>query len=230
MKQVYYAVLLCIPLAACGGTDARQAASKAGAAYQSEALPLATTLVYDCNGFDFIARLGPGEMAVWLPDQYVVLSQVRSASGTTYEEGDITFWRDGENAMLTIADAQYLNCQLQPQRVPWEDARRRGVAFRAIGNEPGWYIEVRSNHDMLFVSDFGMQRVVIPSQGEERAGDVRVFQGNSDVHTLRLEILEQRCADTMSGEVFPNNAVVTFDSIRYQGCGQFLDYPWQEGP
>ena len=29
--------------------------------------PLAKTLVYDCNGFEFVTRLGPGEMALWLP-------------------------------------------------------------------------------------------------------------------------------------------------------------------
>jgi len=221
-------LFLGISLSACSWTGSERGQANEANGYEPDKRPLATTLVYDCNGFDFIARLGPGEMAVWLPDQYVVLSQVRSASGTQYAEGDIVFWSKGENAMLSVGDQQYLNCQLQPHRVPWEDARRRGVDFRAVGNEPGWHVEVRGGEEILFVTDYGMQRVVVPQRGQGKVGSARVYQGSTALHSVRVDILDQDCVDTMSGETFPNDVAVTLDDTLYHGCGQFLDYPWQD--
>ncbi len=49
--------------------------------------PVGKTLVYECAGYEFIARTGPGEMAVWMEDQYLVLSRQYSASGEKYVEG-----------------------------------------------------------------------------------------------------------------------------------------------
>ena len=82
-----HAWVLSILLTACGGDDARRSQSADGAANVSEDQPLATTLVYECSGYKFIARRGAGEMALWLEDSYVVLPQVVSDSGTVYEAG-----------------------------------------------------------------------------------------------------------------------------------------------
>jgi len=221
-------LLLCFSLAGCAGTSVLQPLAADEPELQPDERPLATTLVYDCAGYEFVARLGPGEMALWLPDQYVVLPQVRSASGTLYEDGDISFWSKGDDAMLTVVDQMYQNCHLQPQRVPWEDARRRGVDFRAIGNEPGWYLEIQSGKQLLFVYGFGVQRALVPDPAEETTDTARVYSGVSGGRELQVEILAQACADTMSGEQFPNRVVVTFDDTRYEGCGQDLEYLWEE--
>ena len=130
--------------------------------------------------------------------------------------------------MLTVVDQMYQDCHLQPQRVPWEDARRRGVDFRATGNEPGWHLEIQSGKQLLFVSGYGMQRVLVPDPTEEKTDAARVYSGVSGGRELQVEILEQACADTMSGEQFPNRVVVTFDDTRYEGCGQDLEYLWEE--
>jgi putative lipoprotein len=221
-------LLLCLPLAGCAASDMLQPLSADEPDLQPDERPLATTLVYDCSGYEFVARLGPGEMALWLPEGYVVLPQVRSASGTLYEEGDISFWSKGDDAMLTVVDQMYQNCHLQPQRVPWEDARRRGVDFRAIGNEPGWYLEIQSGKQLLFVYGFGVQRALVSDPAEEKTDTARVYSGASGGRELQVEILEQACADTMSGEQFPNRVVVIFDDMRYEGCGQDLEYLWEE--
>jgi hypothetical protein len=62
------------------------------------------------------------------------------------------------------------------QRV-WEAARDRGVVFRAVGQEPGWVLEVR----------------------------------------------EEPCMDTMSGERFSMTATLTLNNTTYDGCGRMLD-------
>ncbi|CAA0087791.1 Uncharacterised protein [Halioglobus japonicus] len=220
--------LICLTLAGCGVGNVMPGFSSQGGSFLPDERPLATTLVYDCNGYDFVARLGPGEMAIWLPDEYVILSQVRSASGTLYEEGDISFWNKGDEAMLTVAGQSHLNCQLQPERVPWEDARRRGVDFRAVGNEPGWHLEIQNGRQLLLVSDYGMARNLVPDPVASDSGDIRVYTGSVGDREMRVEILEQACVDTMSDQQFPYRTVVTFDNVHYEGCGHYLEYPWQD--
>lgn len=228
--------LLVLALSACSVFDLRHPLADDDARAQSDARPPASTLVYDCNGLEVVARLGAGAMAVWLPERYVVLPQVRSASGTLYEDGDVSFWSKGDDAMLTVGSQQYLNCQLQPQRAPWEDARRRGVAFRAVGaavvsdtqTHPGWLLEISRERQLLFAGDFGMQRIVVQDQGEPAPGATHSYQGESGAHTLRVAIRDQECVDAGSGEVLPSAVTVTVDGAVYTGCGRFLAYPWQD--
>lgn len=224
-KQILLALLCCSALGACAsdGPDTTGTAND----FRPDTRPLAKTMVYDCNGFEFIARLGPGEMAVWLPDRYVILSQVRSASGTKYREGDIEFWSKAEEGMLTLGELQYRDCALQPQRVPWEDARRRGVDFRATGNEPGWYLEIQTGRQLLFVGDYGMQRVVMPDPGAQATAGGRSYHAVTEANDLRVEISEQACADTMSGEIMPSSVTLTLNGRILGGCGRSLDYPWE---
>lgn len=228
MKNWYLVALCCLPLAACTGGDIREGQPSDAVAVQSnESLP-SGTLVYDCNGFEFVARLGVDEITVWVDDGEVVLPQVRSASGALYEAGDVSFWSKGDDAMLTLPGQSHMNCYLQRQRVPWEEARRRGVDFRATGNEPGWHLEIRSGRQLLLVTDYGMRRIVVLDPLEETVGETRVYHGTTRAHEVRVEIVETPCTDTMSGQIFPNQAVVTLDNTRFQGCGQDLDYPWEE--
>jgi len=236
MPYRYYLIFMLL-LTACSSGQGQREQSAGIADFQPDERPMATTLVYDCNGFDVIARVGPSEIALWLPGQYLILSRVRSASGTLYEEGDISFWSKGEDLMLTVGADVHQNCQLQPHRVPWEDARRRGVDFRATGNEPSWYLEIRSGRQLLFVSDFGLQRLLVPDPGPQVVGNTRAYESISGSQTLRVEIIEETCVDTMSGERFPEQVTITQgqsaqgspvqSNINYQGCGQSLDYPWE---
>ena len=218
-------VVSCMAIVACGGNGARASQSDPG--FLPDPRPLARTMVYDCNGYDFIARLGPGEIAIWLPDRYLVLSQVRSASGTKYQEGDVEFWSKGDEAMLVVGDRQYLNCTLVPHRVPWEDARRRGVDFRAVGNEPGWSLEIRDGDHLLFVGDYGMQRVSTPDPGQQLQGRAKTWHAITESADLRVEVIDDSCVDTMSGEQFSSQVTIVLNGQTLYGCGRALDYPWE---
>tara|TARA_R110001592_G_scaffold363248_6_gene682363 strand:+ start:62927 stop:63604 length:678 start_codon:yes stop_codon:yes gene_type:complete len=225
MSYVFFPLLIGLILCACAGGSVQ--AAEAGTNFLPDERPLAKTMVYDCNGYEFTARLGPGEMAVWLVDRYVILSQVRSASGTKYVEGDIEFWSKGDEAILEVGHQQYLNCVLVPARVPWEDARRRGVAFRAVGNEPGWTLEIQDDRHLLFLGDDGMRRVATPNPGVQTQDNVRRYHAVTDSADLHVEIIQEPCADTMSGEAFAARVIVTLDDGIYHGCGRDLDYPWE---
>ncbi|MFC1578792.1 MliC family protein [Pseudomonadota bacterium] len=201
-----------------GGADA-----PTGEALRPDDRSLARTIVYDCNGFEFVTRLGLGEMALWLPQRYLVLSQVRSASGAKYQEGDVVFWSKGDEAMLLVGDLEYRDCRLQPERGPWEDARRRGVDFRAVGNEPGWHLEIEHGRQLLYVGDYGEQRLIIPDPGVQPSGLARSYRAATEAGELVVEILDTACFDTMSGEAFPAAVTLTLDGRILQGCGRELE-------
>jgi putative lipoprotein len=225
MTYRHVLLLICAALAACAGGGERPGDQAAG--FQPDKRPLARTMVYECAGYEFIARLGPGEMAVWLPDRYLVLSQVRSASGTRYQEGDVEFWSSGDEAMLTVAGQAYRYCALAPHRAPWEDARRRGVDFRAVGNEPAWSLEIRNGDHLLFDGGSGMRRVASPDPGQQLNGQIRTWHAVTESADLQVEVEDNVCTDSMSGQKLPSKVTVTLDGHVYSGCGRGLDYPWE---
>lgn len=227
MIKRLFPALLALATAACGGNPSRAGDATAGQAWDPEPRPLAKTLVYECADYEFIARLGPGEMAVWLEDRYMILSRVRSASGVKYEEGDTLFWLKGNEAMLELDGQRYTGCELAPARAPWEDARRRGVNFRAVGNEPGWYLEIQRGRQILFVGDYGMQRTMLPDPGEQLAGSVRIYHAVSASNDLRVKIEDTPCTDSMQGDSFPSKVSIQHNGSVYRGCGRELEIPWQ---
>ena len=220
-------LFLAVLLAGCGGGAVRGNEAPAVTDYSPDPRPLAKTLVYECLDYEFIARLGPGEMAVWLDNRYVVLSQVRSGSGVKYQEGETVFWMKGDEAMLTLDGQRYTGCQLAPARAPWEDARRRGVDFRAVGNEPGWYLEIQRERQLLFVADYGMSRVMLDDPGEQFEGPTRVYHAVVEGNDLRVEIVDEPCADSMKGDSFPSQVLVHHNGRTYWGCGRALEHPWE---
>jgi membrane-bound inhibitor of C-type lysozyme len=217
-----HATVFYLSLALCSGYSSGVSTAE-GDNFHSDDRPLATTFVYDCNGYQFVTRLGPGEMALWLEDRYLILSQVRSASGTLYEEGDISFWSKGQAAMLTVAGQVHSNCRLVADRAPWEDARRRGVDFRAAGNEPGWYLEIEDGRQLLFVGDYGELRVELENPASTVEGDTLVYEFSTALQALRVEITEQHCIDSMRGNAFSRSVDVTLNGNYYHGCGQALN-------
>jgi putative lipoprotein len=221
MKWKLLPLLLGASLSACAGGEDSGSALDAAARPEQRVLP--RTLVYDCNGFEFVTRLGPGEMALWLPQRYIVLSEVRSASGAKYEEGDVLFWSKGDEAMLQVGEVEYQGCRLRPERAPWADARRRGVDFRAVGNEPGWHLEIQDGRQLLFVGDYGELRVTTPDPGVQGTGQGRSYLARTEAAELSVEILETPCFDNMSGEAFPAAVSVTVNGRQLHGCGRDLE-------
>lgn len=220
------AALLVAAATACSSADPGGRAEPS-AAVQQAAPATATTMVYECNDMNFTARFGPGEMAIWLEDRYLVLPQVVSGSGAKYEEADVMVWTKGDTAQLVVAGSNYSPCALAPRLAPWEDARRRGVDFRAVGNEPGWHLEIQHEKHLLFVGDYGMLRVATPYPGVQVEASHRSYHAQTAAHDLLVEISDQHCIDSMSGDAYPSQVRVQLDGTEYRGCGQALDHPWE---
>lgn len=219
-------LLVVLPVIACAGPSGSDV-PQGNDNFQPDPRPMARTLVYECEGgAEFLARIGPGEMALWFEDRYLVLSQVRSGSGTRYEEGDVVLMSKGDEAMLDINGRSYRDCRLNPARAPWEDARRRGVDFRAVGNEPGWLLEARGEERLLFSGDYGASKFLFSEIDGTMDAEQRYYEARSGDSHITVSAAREDCTDSMSGEVFPYTVEVYLNQRRYAGCGRELDHPW----
>jgi uncharacterized membrane protein len=107
-----------------------------------------------------------------------------------------------------------------PDPIP-ERSRLRGVHYRALGQEPGWVLEIGPEW-ILFEYDYATHRSVftLPEPFVERGRTI--YEGRSRTQQIRITIADKRCRDTMSGEPFPNTVAIHLDERRFHGCGRPL--------
>lgn len=157
--------------------------------------------------------------------QRLELPIAASASGARYaDDGGNEFWGKGtESATLTLAGEERRDCVATDRVSPWEQAAERGIAYRAVGQEPGWLVEVSDGDDGASLTahlDYGQRLLEVPAL--EAEGDMR-YQGRTrDGTSVALTIQERDCADPMSGERFRTAASLVVNGQEYQGCGSFL--------
>lgn len=179
---------------------------------------------YSCNGMTFHANVHEDFALLLLPDERVVLPPAVSASGARYTNGAITYWSQGKEATVEVGGERYDGCTEKSAGGPWEDARHRGIEFRAVGQEPGWYLEIDEGKQILFVADYGTREITtpVPSPTTIAGGQGREYHAQTEAHDLKVRIVRKPCADVMSGERFPLTVTVTLDGKTYDGCGRRL--------
>jgi len=190
----------------------------------AERVEPATTLVYECDdGYQFVARI-QGETAwVFLPETTAALPHVPAGSGARYSEGGITYWSSGEEALLEVGGSEHRACANNRRRAVWEHAKLNGADFRAVGNEPGWVLEIYPRR-MVLVTDYGDHRYEFETpEPVERPDERRTTFEAADRGLRVLVVLEGReCRDTMSGEAFETTVAVKLNDTTYRGCGRPL--------
>lgn len=75
-------------------------------------------LAYACDGFAFRVEVTRERATLFLPERSVTLPAVPAASGAKYSDGDTTYWSRGDEASLTLDDAEHAGCRAQPLRAP----------------------------------------------------------------------------------------------------------------
>jgi uncharacterized membrane protein len=148
------------------------------------------------------------------------LPLVRSASGARYADARGTvFWSKGTTAVLEIDGEPPRDCVQARQPSPWNEALLGGVAFRAVGNEPGWFVEVDPGEAprLRATLDYGERRIELDAVSVASG-----FVGDAGGERVRLEIERGDCRDGMSGQRFEARATLHVGTTRYSGCGGWL--------
>ena len=104
----------------------------------------------------------------------------------------------------------------------WHAAKLRGVAFRAIGQEPGWLLEITNGEEILLVTDHGSTRASMPYVVPVVYQDERRTQYVLDEYNTIIEVRGEPCTDTMSGESFEVSVTLSLVDKELQGCGRAL--------
>jgi len=185
----------------------------------------AKTYVYECSdGYGFVARVQGEKVWLFLPGKTISLPHVPSGSGAKYSEDQITYWSKGDEALLEIGSDKHTKCKNNRAKAIWEDAKLSGVDFRAIGNEPGWNLEIIMRDRIVFVGNYGQNRYKFITTGPsiDQQARTTVYEVQNDTHEMSVIIVGRRCRDTMSGEAFETTVTVILDGKKYQGCGKAL--------
>ena len=169
--------------------------------------------------------LSPDDARLYLPDGPVELQQTRSASGARFVGEDIEFWDRGNRALLTLPGQATTECQVNDDRAPRDTLGRYPVNFRALGNEPGWLLEL-SDVEARLLTDYGQVRTVTPLPDAKAVGPGVSYDITADVTELIIHLEPAPCQDSMSGEDFDWTAVVTLDGQAFHGCGRALTKTW----
>ena len=164
----------------------------------------------------------PDAMDLTLGDRRQRLTHDRTGSGAQYAAEGVSVWTKGREAMLEVA-GRVTTCREDRRRSILEDARARGVEFRASGNEPAWVLELMADR-MVFIGGYGTERITTPRTGGSGASTAggAVYSGAVEGHRLTARVLPGPCFDTMSGEQSASNVEVDVDGKTYRGCGETL--------
>lgn len=104
----------------------------------------------------------------------------------------------------------------------WHKAKLRGVSFRAIGQEPGWLLEITHGEEIMLSTDYGQSvnryPYVEPAVYQEQRRTLYVINEEN----LEIEIRGQPCRDVMSGEEFSVSVTIRTPDRELNGCGRAL--------
>ncbi|UCB56097.1 MAG: MliC family protein [Thiotrichales bacterium] len=218
------AFFLMCPLALSGCTSRQPDGENPPAA--SAADTTVQTFVFECTqDFSFVARTETNRIWLFLPGNTIALPRVRSASGEKYSADGHTFWNKGDEAMIETGTAEYTGCKNNRARAIWEHAKLNGVDFRAVGNEPGWYMEISNRKAILLVTDYGQQTRQFTAKSIQSSPATRttIYHAVNDETRIEVVLEGSPCSDTMSGEAFPTTVSVSVEGDRhYSGCGKPL--------
>lgn len=182
--------------------------------------PAQTPIVarFDCDTLALTATFHEDRVVIDIPEHRpLTLPQVVSASGARYSDGTETFWNKGREATFERPGHTEM---CRERREPWQEAADRGIDFRAVGQEPGWFLEIDNGKQIRLVYDYAEHQLVAPAISPATKGNTVVYDMMIDSQRVLITIEETPCNDAMSGEAFPRSVAVTIGTRTLRGCGR----------
>ena len=177
------------------------------------------TYVFECaSGGEFVVDINSDGSWLFLEQKTLKLSEPSGL--VSYTEPGMELLIHGENAVLREVGQTTLFCENNPKRAIWEHAKLSGVDFRAVGNEPGWSLELIAGTQIVFISNYGADRVERPLP--EAINDEASSTTRWVTQDLTIEVSGVSCRDDMSGDSYESTVTVYWNNQQFHGCGKSL--------
>lgn len=153
----------------------------------------------------------------------LVLPIAVAASGARFADDQGNEFRTrGDSGSLALPGEPTRECTRSARPSPWFEAAERGVRFRAVGNEPGWLLEVGhgDSPDLHAELEYGERTLAV--EGLAPAGNGWTGQA-SDGTDVVVDVQRTDCHDGMSGVRHEATVQLRLGGAVYQGCGAWLD-------
>jgi len=146
-----------------------------------------------------------------------------AADGVEHYRGEgMEAWLDDGTALLLVGARRY-ECHLDESVM---QAIERGVDYRAIGQEPGWLLEVFADQSFELHYDYGAEVAKFPWVAPRTLDGARKYAVESAGAQLEIDIAVAPCIDVMSGQPYPDTVTVRYRDASLErelsGCGRPL--------
>ena len=97
------------------------------------------------------------------------------------------------------------------------------MLYRALGNEPGWTLEIGPGSTIVWITGYGEERHEYANalaSGDPQSG--LVYSGADAAGAIKVNVRPSACKDDMSGDAFDLQVTVTSGGRDYRGCGSKL--------
>ena len=102
----------------------------------------------------------------------------------------------------------------------WHKAKLNGVAFRAVGQEPSWLLEMTTGSDVVVTTNYGQTKKTYPYVQPNVDQTARTSYFLLDGLTIKIQ--GKPCSDAMSAERFESMVELQYDDHILKGCGRAL--------
>lgn len=182
------------------------------------------TFYYECGDFEFVAQLNTKQAVLFLPSETIFAPKAPATLKNTFTSDKASFTRLDQTGLLRSGETVH-TCQNNRSKAIWEHAKLSGIDFRAVGNEPGWSLELTQATSSSFTTNYGTKTYsfLLPAPKVSGARETTYHILGTESHEPFTIILEgKECFDTMSGEEFETQVQLLFADKKYTGCGRAL--------
>ena len=96
-----------------------------------------------------------------------------------------------------------------------------GTTLHALGQEPGWMVDITPGGEMRVLAQYGTDTISAPAPTPTPSPDGgRVYRITTAEHTVALTVTDEPCRDAMSGKPFPMTVTLELDGEVFRGCGR----------
>ena len=177
--------------------------------------------MYYCQNLALVTvRVLPKRVEVTTPNRKIMLTETTQPSTARFSDGSVTLSELGELVRLEEPGSVSW-CRIDPVEVPWQDARLRGIDFRAAG-DPAWSLEVDNGVATEFATGEGAARIVTKFPPAALSGKETRMTLTATSGSHALAVVAERRICHHAGSTMTLSVTLTLDGRTYTGCGRLL--------